>query len=539
MRLLPIGLCLLTALGTITACDTQRPPTPEQVAGGLSLKLSASDVTIQPGSTLNLTVKVKSTAALSSPVKLSLGYPDGMPLPNGLTYSFDPAELSVPAGQEVQTTLRLAADPTLNVTDYGLIVTVRCDGKEASMPMILRVAGIGPQWARQIGTAQTDTIAAMTTDSQGNVYVAINSTGTIDGKSNQGDYDGYLLAYSSSGSLRWTAQIASTKTDFVSGLAVDSDDTVWVSGYTFGVLPGQMSLGRTDGFVARFSQAGQRLWVKQFGTSEIDKFNGISVGRDGIATVAGSTEGSYGAGTNVGLSDIWAVRIDGAGTEVSSLQTGSDQIDSASAVATDNQQGLAYVVGSTAGLLPTGISLGLQDGFVLSMGANGKLLWLRHVGSAGNDELLSATMDDSGGLWAAGYTKGTLPGQISMGGQDGMLVKFVSDGTRKVTRQIGTSYLDSIQAIAWVGGVLYSVGSTRGAFLGQDAFGSFDVFVGRHSVDGNLAWISQSGTDQADNGAAIAGRDGKVYIGANTFGAFDMLQSLGDSDGYMQALKTY
>ena len=80
------------------------------MAGGLSLKLSASDVTIQPGIGLNLTVKVKTTMALSSPVQLSFGYPDGMPLPIGLTYSFDPSQLTVQAGQEVQTTLRLAAD---------------------------------------------------------------------------------------------------------------------------------------------------------------------------------------------------------------------------------------------------------------------------------------------------------------------------------------------------------------------------------------------------------------------------------------------
>lgn len=539
MRLLPIGLCLLSALGTVTACGTQRPPTPEQVAGGLSLKLSANDVTIQPGASLTVTVKVKTTSALSSPVQLSFGYPDGMPLPSGLTYAFDPAQLTVPAGQEVQTTLRLAADPTIGITDYAFVVTIRADGKEASLPMILRVAGIGPQWDRQIGTAQTDTIAAMATDSQGNIYVAMNSTGTVDGKTNQGDYDGYLLAYSPSGSLRWTAQLASSKTDYISGLSVDAYDTLWVSGYTFGVLPGQMPLGRTDGFVARFSQAGQRLWVKQLGTGEIDKLMGVTVNSQGIATVVGSTEGSYGSGMNAGLSDIWALRIDGTGNELSSLQLGSDQIDYANAVAVDDKLQLTYVVGATAGVLPTGISQGLQDGFVMTIDPSGKLGWVRHVGSAGNDELLSATMDDASGLWAGGYTKGTLPGQISMGGQDGMLVKFTSDGTRKIARQIGTSYLDVIQSLAWIGGSLFSVGSTRGAFLGQDAFGSFDVFVARHNADGNIAWLSQTGTDQADNGAAVTGRDNMVYIGANTFGVFLNLQGQGDSDGYLQALRSY
>ncbi len=538
MRLLPIGLCLLSALGTTASCDTQRPPSAEQVSGGLSIKLSTTEVTLQPGASVTLSVKVRTTMDLKGTAQLSLSHPDGSSLPPGLSFAFEPGQLSVPTGTEVQATLRLAASTSVTVSEYAFVVTVASEGKEASIPVLVRIAGIGPQWARQIGTSGTDTLVAMVTDSQGNLYAAINSTGGLDGKTNQGDYDGYLLAYSSSGFLRWTAQIASSKTDFLSGLAIDADDTLWLSGYTFGTLPGQVSQGRTDGFVARFAPSGQRLWLKQLGTPEIDKLSGLSVTPQGIATVAGSTEGSYGMGKNAGLSDVWVVRLGPDGTELSSLQLGSDQADFANAVAIDSNQA-SYVVGATGGVLPTGSSLGLQDAFALSLGSDGKLGWVRHAGSSGTDELVTATTDGSGGIWAAGYTKGTLAGQVSMGGQDCMLLRFAADGSRTVNRQIGTAYLDSIQSLAWIGGKLYSVGSTRGAFSGQDARGSFDYFVGRHGADGSLAWVSQAGTDQADNAAAITGRDNLLYVGATTFGVFDGLLPLGDSDGYIQALRTY
>ncbi|MFO0622452.1 MAG: SBBP repeat-containing protein [Polyangia bacterium] len=538
MRLLPIGLYLLATLGTSASCDTQRPPSAEQVSGGLSIRLSSNDVSVQPGASVSLTIKVKTTMALSGPAQLSLSYPDGSALPQGIGFAFEPSSLTVPTGSEVQAQLRISADASIKISDYALLVTVASAGREASIPVLVRISDVGPQWARQIGTTGTDTAVAMTTDSQGNLYVAINSTGSVDGKSNQGDYDGYLLSYSPAGQLRWTAQIASSKTDYITGLSVDRDDTLWVSGYTFGVLPSQTSPGRTDGFVARFAQTGQRLWLRQFGTTEIDKLTGISVSAQGVATVVGNTEGSYGSGTNAGLTDIWIAQLASDGKELSSLQIGSDQGDTANAVAVDANQ-VSFVVGNTEGILPTGNALGLQDGFVLTVLPTGKLGWLRHVGSSGNDELLAATTDDSGGVWVAGSTRGTLPGQVSMGGQDGILVRFVSDGSRTVTRQLGTSYLDTIQSLAWVSGKLYSVGTTRGAFADQDARGSYDFFVGRHGSDGSLAWVSQNGTEQSDTAAAITGRGNQLFVAATTFGAFDNLLAIGDSDGFIQSLRVY
>ena len=85
------------------------------------------------------------------------------------------------------------------------------------------------------------------------------------------------------------------------------------------------------------------------------------------------------------------MRFAGNGQELSSLQIGSDQADYANAVSIDGNQ-VSYVVGATSGLLPTGSALGLQDAFVLTVQPDGKLGWVRHVGSAGSDELLATTV---------------------------------------------------------------------------------------------------------------------------------------------------
>ena len=123
MRLLPIGLCLLTALGTTSSCDTQRPPSVDQVSGGLSIRLSSTDVTIQPGASVTLTVKVRTTMDLKGPVQLKLSYPDGAALPTGLSFAFEPGQLTVPTGTEIPAQLRLAAETNVKISEYAFVVT--------------------------------------------------------------------------------------------------------------------------------------------------------------------------------------------------------------------------------------------------------------------------------------------------------------------------------------------------------------------------------------------------------------------------------
>ena len=124
------------------------------------------------------------------------------------------------------------------------------------------------------------------------------------------------------------------------------------------------------------------------------------------------------------------------------------------------------MVGATPGLAD-GISQGPQDGFIATIDASGKLVGCV-VGSAGDDELLSATVDDSSGPWAAGY-KGNAAGSDQHGRPRRHACEVRQRWNTQSHQKIGTSYLDVIQSISWVGGSLFSIGSTRGAFLGQDA----------------------------------------------------------------------
>ena len=55
------------------------------------------------------------------------------------------------------------------------------------------------QWTKQLGTSSYDTGNSVTTDSWGNIYVTGYTSGGLDGNTNSGNQDIFLVKYNSSG----------------------------------------------------------------------------------------------------------------------------------------------------------------------------------------------------------------------------------------------------------------------------------------------------------------------------------------------------
>src|SRR5436309_471854 len=63
----------------------------------------------------------------------------------------------------------------------------------------------------------------------------------------------------------WVRQLGVTGEQAGSAIAVDGDANVYVAGGTDGILPG--SDGAGSAFVARYTTAGEQVWVHQFGSN--------------------------------------------------------------------------------------------------------------------------------------------------------------------------------------------------------------------------------------------------------------------------------
>ena len=96
----------------------------------------------------------------------------------------------------------------------------------------------------------------MTIDSSDNIYLTGRTIGGLDGNTNSGDMDIILVKYNSTGTKQWTSQLGTSSIDAVSGMSIDSSGNVFISGYTEGGLDGNTNSGNKDIFLVKYNSDG-------------------------------------------------------------------------------------------------------------------------------------------------------------------------------------------------------------------------------------------------------------------------------------------
>lgn len=166
------------------------------------------------------------------------------------------------------------------------------------------------QLVNQFGTDKYEFAYSIDNDSQGNLYTAGWTTGDLGGP-NAGKEDAWVAKTRLDGTQEWIRQFGTSEADglFIGGLAVDTQDNIFVTGFTSGNLGGT-NAGSFDFWVARYDTSGNQVWLKQYGTAEYDYATNLTVDNAGNVYVVGYTEGSLGA-LNQGAVDTWIAKIDG------------------------------------------------------------------------------------------------------------------------------------------------------------------------------------------------------------------------------------
>jgi hypothetical protein len=331
----------------------------------------------------------------------------------------------------------------------------------------------------------------------------------------------------------WIRQLGSSNTDVSYDIAVGPQGNVYVTGYTTGKL-GDQRYGYRDAWVAKYTSTGTLLWKRQLGATSFSVGTisfGIAVDNEGSAYITGSTEGELGGQEQYGKTDAWVAKYSSSGALVWTKQLGTPVRDQSDGITVD-KSGNFYLTGYTNGNLGGNGGGGREEVWLHKYSRTGQLQWKQQLGAGGGDFSYDITVDSSGNVYIAGKVYGRL-GAIRYGANDAWLGKYNSSGKLQWLRQLGTQDCDTSRSITTdSGGNVYLTGYTAGTFDDQ-LYGGYDVWVAKYSPTGKRLWERQLGTTLDDFAYGITiDSKGDLYLTGSTLGKLGS-QQYGDSDAWI------
>lgn len=143
---------------------------------------------------------------------------------------------------------------------------------------------------------------------------------------------------------------------------------------------------------------------------------------------------------------------------------------------------------------------GGRDAFVMRVRPDGTLAWVRQFGTLFDDSASSYAAGaanmvvlSDGRTLVAGTTSGALAGQPSRGGVDAFVAALSADGRLEWVRQLGSINDDaSYNLVEMADGTVVLAGSTDGVMEpGHTSLGRWELFLTRLDLSGTVLWTHQ------------------------------------------------
>ncbi|MCK5808304.1 SBBP repeat-containing protein [bacterium] len=168
------------------------------------------------------------------------------------------------------------------------------------------------QWARLWGCDAVDNATAVALDSDENIYVVGYTFGSIDGEAYRGADcsggncpDAYLTKWTQDGEKQWTRQFGSENGDRAFAVQVDNSDSIYVSGTT---EKNRYCEKRANLFFTEFDGDGTMIDIKRWGTAGEEKLNSMNINRDSVI-LSGTTTGGLDGNKNTGQRDAFVTEL--------------------------------------------------------------------------------------------------------------------------------------------------------------------------------------------------------------------------------------
>lgn len=279
-------------------------------------------------------------------------------------------------------------------------------------------------------------------------------------------------------------------------------------------------------------------WVHQFGGPGFDVVRAVGASDDAVYVFGAVSVPLPGQTYSGGPNDAFLRKYDVSGNELWTRQFGTsgDDFPMAGPVAVDPTG--VYVAGYTDGTFPGETNAGLYDAFVRKYDHEGHLLWTDQFGTSGADVADGVALYGKA-LFVVGQVETVLPSPSPGGFSDAFVRRYDRAGRETWTRRFGGIGSEDFHGVAVDRTGIYAVGSvTPLPDLGDDVETLSDAVVAAYNFDGNVRWSRQFGAGTVDHLESVAVKHGNVYVAGTTDGTMPGQTTAGDLDTFVRAYDT-
>jgi len=404
------------------------------------------------------------------------------------------------------------------------------------------------QWHDAFGSTGNDFGEKVIMDDDGNLYVTIQYSGTIDvdpsattvNLVSNGNLDCAIVCYDTSGNYQWAKSIGGTGEDRIWEIEWKNNHLYFAGSFsnTVDFDPGAGTVNRTssgnlDIYFAKFEDDGDYVWVNTMGESDRDEGWAIAIGTNDDVYIAcgfrGTMDFNPGASNNnltsLGNYDMVIGKYDNNGNHIWAKRIGNTGFDFLYSMDLDNDDNL-FVGGFFEGTVDFDPDAGTQnrtsngnwDFTVASYDSSGAYRWANTTGGTAEDRVYSVIVGSNGDVFASGWFSGSnidfdpsagTANLSSNGGNDLFFAKYENDGDLLWAKGIGGTgfdgafcvYIDNSDEVYVTGQFTgTNVDFNPGAGTDNLTSSGTDIFLAKYDVNGDFIWARRpSGTGNEDN----------------------------------------
>ncbi|MGI9581007.1 T9SS type A sorting domain-containing protein [Chryseobacterium sp. RRHN12] len=366
------------------------------------------------------------------------------------------------------------------------------------------ITGISAQeilWQKDIKSSTQDFLSQVTTTIDQQYLITGSSIQSGSGKPEAGSkqnngYDFHLIKLNQQGEEVWEKYFSGQNHDYLSATVTTQDGGFLLAGTSYsgkGLDKKEDSKGGSDIWLIRINEFGDELWQKTIGTSADEEARSVIQTTDQGFMVAGTVQNSS---KGYGSKDVFIVKLDKDGKELSQLIFGGKAIDEVEKMIPTRDGGALLGIYSRSGISGTKKTenYGEGDYWIIKLSKDGKIDWERNFGGKGDDHIRTLALTSNGYL-IGGESRSERSGNKTVGieeGTDLWLIALDQNGNEQFQKSYNFGNRDILMSMS----VLHSADdkSTKGVLLG-----GYTQAEGRIQTGDETFWmlyLDQNGNEQ-------------------------------------------